>query len=84
MCNACDLARLVACSAFVCAIVFREGASDGELVDTIFRVHLEVLGGFDHLVVVIPSDDRICEGVDCKSVHSRDRTAHAQAFEKST
>ena len=58
--NTRDLARLVAGSALVGALVFGEGARNMQRVHAVLGVHLEVLGGLDDLVVVVPLHHGFC------------------------
>ena len=54
MSNACDLSGLVACCTLIDALILGEGTGQSESVCTIGGVHLEILAGFDDLVVVVP------------------------------
>ena len=55
-----DLSGLITRRALIDAFVLGEGAGDVQRVYAVVAVHLEVLAGFDDLVVVLPLNHRLC------------------------
>lgn len=54
--DTCHLSGLIPSSTFVYSLVFWESPGNVQRVYAIARVHLEILGWLDQLVVVIPLD----------------------------